>query len=107
VSRHFVFEKLDLPAGSSWALMAERETWMLVLDGHAAIGLKAVAVGQAIFANGGRSSIEVGPNGMTVLVAYPAAAPVAALLQTLGESSAGLLVRTPVAESTATSEVRT
>jgi mannose-6-phosphate isomerase len=106
-SRHFVFEKLDLPAGSSWALVAERETWMLVLDGHAAIGLKAVSVGQAVFANGGRSSIEVGASGLTALVAYPAATPVAALLQALGEPSAGLLARTPVAESTATSEVRT
>jgi hypothetical protein len=44
---------------------------------------------------------------MTALVAYPAAAPVAALLQTLGEPSAGLLARKPVAESTATSEART
>src|SRR5438477_2976564 len=29
-SRHFVFEKFDLPAASSWALLAERETWLLV-----------------------------------------------------------------------------
>jgi mannose-6-phosphate isomerase len=105
-SRHFVFEKFDLPAGSSWALVAEQETWMLVLDGHAAIGLKAVSVGQAVFASGGRSSIEVGANGLTALVAYPAAAPIAGLLQTLDEPSAGLSARTPVAESTATSEVR-
>ncbi len=106
-SRHFVFEKLDLPARSSWALLAERETWMLVLDGHAAIGLKAVSVGQAVFANGGRASIEVGANGLTALVAYPAAAPVAALLQTLGEPSIGFLGSTPVPESTGVSEVRT
>ncbi len=100
-SRHFVFEKLDLPAGSSWALLAERETWLLVLDGHAAIGLAMVSVGQAIFANGGRTSIEVGANGLTALVAYPAAAPVASLLQALGEP------RTPVAELTGLSEART
>jgi mannose-6-phosphate isomerase len=105
-SRHFVLEKLDLPAGSSWALLAERETWMLVLDGHAAIGLKAVSVGQAVFANGGRGSIEVGANGLTALVAYPAAAPVAALLQTLGEPSAGLFPRAAVPELTGLSEVR-
>lgn len=105
-SRHFVFEKFDLPAGSSWALVAEQETWMLVLDGRAAIGLKAISVGQAVFANGGRSSIEVGVNGLTALVAYPAAAPITGLLQTLGEPSAGLPARTPVAESNATSEVR-
>jgi mannose-6-phosphate isomerase len=100
-SRYFVFEKLDLPAGSSWALLAERETWMLVIDGHAAIGLKAVSVGQAIFANGGRSSIEVGANGLTALVAYPAAAPVASLLQTLGE------LRASVPELAGLSEART
>jgi mannose-6-phosphate isomerase len=106
-SRHFVFEKLDLPAGSSWALLAERETWMLVLDGHAAIGLKPVSVGQAVFANGGRASIEVGANGLTALVAYPAAAPVAALLQTLGEPSIDFVGPTPVPESIGVSEVRT
>src|SRR6266404_9012806 len=34
-SRHFVLERLELSAGSSWALLAEPETWILVLDGHA------------------------------------------------------------------------
>jgi mannose-6-phosphate isomerase len=87
-SRHFVFERLDLPKESSWALLAERETWILVLDGHAAIGLAAVSIGQAVFANGGRSSIEVGANGLSALVAYPASAPVGSLLQMLGEKPA-------------------
>lgn len=83
--RHFVFEKFDLPGGSSWALQGEPETWMLALDGHAAIGLAPIAVGQAVFLGRGRASIEVGANGLTALVAYPAAAPIASLLQTLGE----------------------
>src|SRR4029453_8816993 len=82
-SRHFVFERLDLPKDSSWALLAERETWILVLDGHAAVGLAPVSIGQGVFANGGRSSIEVGANGLSALVAYPASAPVASLLETL------------------------
>lgn len=86
-NRYFVFEKLELAAGSSWALLAERETWILVLDGHAAIGLIAVSVGQAVFASGGRTSIEVGADGLTALVAYPATVPVASLLQALGEPS--------------------
>jgi mannose-6-phosphate isomerase len=94
-SRHFVFEKFDLPAGSSWALQGEPETWMLVLDGHAAIGLATVAIGQAVFLGGGRTSIEVGLNGLTALVAYPASAPIAALLQTLGEPSTRAVPRTP------------
>jgi mannose-6-phosphate isomerase len=87
-SRHFVFEKLNLPSESSWALLAERETWILVLDGHAAIGLASVSVGQAVFVSGGRSSIEVGASGLSALVAYPASAPVGSLLQTLGEKPA-------------------
>jgi mannose-6-phosphate isomerase len=106
-SQHFVFEKVDLAAGSSWALLAEPETWILVLDGHAAIGLTAASVGEAIFVSGGRTSIEVGANGLTVLVAYPAAAPVTSLLQTLGEPSAGPVPRTAVAELISRYEART
>ena len=74
-SRHFVLERVDLPEASSWALLAEPETWILVLDGHAAIGLAVVSIGQAVFVGGGRTSIEVGANGLTALVAYPAARP--------------------------------
>ena len=86
-SRHFVLERVDLPAASSWALLAEPETWVLVLDGHAAIGLATVSIGQAMFVGGGRSSIEVGTNGLTALIAYPAAQPIASFLQRLGEPS--------------------
>jgi len=86
-SRHFVLERVDLQEASSWALVAEPETWVLVLDGHAAIGLATVSVGQAVFAGGGRSSIEVGANGLTALIAYPAARPIVSLLQRLSEPS--------------------
>ncbi len=108
-SRHFVFEKFDLPGGSSWALQGEPETWMLVLDGHAAIGLATVAIGQAVFLGGGRTSIEVGANGLTALVAYPAAAPIASLLQTLGEPAKNPVPSIPGAlpELTDLSEART
>jgi mannose-6-phosphate isomerase len=84
-SRYFVLERLELPEGSSWALLAEPETWILVLDGHAAIGLAAISIGQAVFVAGGRTSIEVGTNGLTALVAYPASAAIGSLLQRLGE----------------------
>ena len=86
-SQHFVLERIDLPKGSSWALLAEAETWVLALDGHAAIGLAAVSMGQAIFAAGGRTSIEVGDNGLTALIAYPATVPIGSLLQRLSEHS--------------------
>jgi mannose-6-phosphate isomerase len=88
--RHFVLEHIDLQEGSSWALVAEPETWVLVLDGYAAIGLATVSIGQVIFAGGGRSSIEVGANGLTALIAYPAARPIAPLLQRLCEPSTQL-----------------
>jgi mannose-6-phosphate isomerase len=87
-SRHFVLERIELPASSSWVLLADSETWVLVLDGHAAIGLAALSVGQAIFAGGGRASIEVGASGFTALVAYPASSPIGSLLHRLsGHSS--------------------
>ncbi|SIO09268.1 mannose-6-phosphate isomerase [Bradyrhizobium erythrophlei] len=87
-SRHFVLERVELQGAASWALLAEPETWILVLDGHAAIGVAAVSIGQAVFVGGGRSSIEVGINGLSALIAYPAARPIASLLQRLCEPSA-------------------
>jgi mannose-6-phosphate isomerase len=84
-SRHFVLERLELPESSSWALLAESETWILVLGGHAAIGLTAASIGQAVFVGGGRSSIEVGADGLSALIAYPASRPIDSLLQALGE----------------------
>jgi mannose-6-phosphate isomerase len=84
-SKHFILERVELPPGSSWALLAEPETWILALDGHAAIGLTAAYIGRAIFIAGGRTSIEVGNNGLSALIAYPASRPIEALLQRLSE----------------------
>jgi mannose-6-phosphate isomerase len=86
-SKHFVLERVELPEGSSWALLAEPETWMLVLDGHAAIGLTAASIGEVVFIGGGRASIEVGSDGLSALIAYPASRAVDSLLQRLGEQS--------------------
>jgi mannose-6-phosphate isomerase len=83
-SKHFVLERFELPEGSSWALLAEPETWMLGLHGHAAIGLAAASIGKAIFIGGGRTSIEVGNNGLTLLIAYTGSRPIDSLLQSLG-----------------------
>jgi mannose-6-phosphate isomerase len=90
-SRHFVLERVDLQKASSWALVAEPETWILVLDGHAAIGLAAVSIGQAIFVGGDRTSIEVGANGLTALIAYPSSRPSVSLLQKLCKPSTELV----------------
>jgi len=84
-SKHFVLERVDLSEGSSWVLLAEPETWICVLEGHAAVGLTAASIGEAIFIGGGRASIEVGKSGLSALIAYPANSPVDALLQRLCE----------------------
>jgi mannose-6-phosphate isomerase len=82
-SRHFVLERVDLQEASSWALLAEPETWVLVLDGHAAIGL-------------GR-------------IAYPATRSIVSLLQRLCEPSTLSAQPTAVADPkwTALPEART
>jgi mannose-6-phosphate isomerase len=82
-SPHFVLERIDLSANTGWALTTDRETWLLVLDGGAAIGSAAAAVGEAIFIGGDRANIEVGADGFSGLIAYPGPDPIPALLQDL------------------------
>ncbi len=86
-SPHFVLERIDLAANTSWALNTDRETWFLVLDGHAAIGLAAASTGEALFIGDDRASIEVGADGFSGLIAYPGPDPIATLLQDLAAHS--------------------
>jgi mannose-6-phosphate isomerase len=83
-SPHFVLERIDLPANSNWALNAERETWLLVIEGHARIGITDAAIGDAIFVVADRAGIQVGPDGMSGLIAYPGPDPVISMLQDCG-----------------------
>ena len=80
-SPHFVLELIDLPANSNWGLDAKRETWILVIEGKARIGLTSMTVGDAVFAEADRAGIDVGPDGMSALLAYPGPDPVVALLE--------------------------
>jgi len=80
-SPHFVIERIDLPANSNWALNADGETWILAIEGRARIGLTSMSVGDAVFLEADRTGIEVGPDGMSGLIAYPGPDPVVALLQ--------------------------
>lgn len=84
-SPHFVLERIDLPANSNWTLNTDRETWILVVEGHARIGLTNMTVGDAVFAEADRAGFDVGPDGMSALLAYPGPDPVVALLEESGE----------------------
>ncbi len=84
-SPHFVIERIDLPANSNWALDAKRETWILVIEGRGQIGLTNTSVGDAILIETDHTGIEVGPGGMSGLMAYPGPDPDIALLQDSGE----------------------
>lgn len=70
VSPYFVLEHLDLPANSIWTLDAPKETWVLVLGGHARIGSTDASSGNAVFVEADRAAIEAGAEGMKGLLAY-------------------------------------
>jgi mannose-6-phosphate isomerase len=84
-SRHFILERIELQAKSRWMLNADRETWMLLIEGCARIGSISASVGDAVFAQAERAEIEVGSGGMSCLIAYPGPNPLGALLQEAGE----------------------
>jgi mannose-6-phosphate isomerase len=106
-SQHLVLERINLPENSGWSLLAEQETWILVLDGHAAIGLAGASVGEVVFVGGDRASIEVGPKGLSGLIAYPGPDPAASLLQNLGEHSTDMTAAATVPQFSGFIEVTT
>jgi mannose-6-phosphate isomerase len=83
-SPHFVIERIDLRANSRWTLNADQETWILVTEGRARIGSINASVGDAVFAEADRADIEIGPDGMRGLIAYPGPNPTMLLLQESG-----------------------
>ncbi|MGA9087740.1 MAG: class I mannose-6-phosphate isomerase [Bradyrhizobium sp.] len=103
-SPHFVLERIDLPANSSWALNAKRETWVLVIEGQAQVGPTSVTAGDAVFAEADRAGIDVGPDGMSALLAYPGPDPVVALLEENGEHMTKS-ARMPAARSSKPEEI--
>jgi mannose-6-phosphate isomerase len=95
-SPHFIFELIDLPANSNWALKADRETWILVIEGQARIGLANTTVGDVIFVEADRAGVDVGPDGMSALIAYPGPDPAISLLQDAGEQMTKSVGPSPV-----------
>jgi mannose-6-phosphate isomerase len=84
---HFVIERIDLPADSNWVLDASRETWILVIEGQARIGLTNASSGEAVFAEGDRVGIEAGADGMSALIANLGPDPMPLLLESGAQST--------------------
>jgi mannose-6-phosphate isomerase len=67
---HFTFERIDLSPGSAWRMEADRETWLLAIEGNARAGSFDLVTGDALFAKSDRVGIRAGKNGLAALVAY-------------------------------------
>jgi mannose-6-phosphate isomerase len=75
-SPYFILEEIDLAPNSHWGIDASVETWLLLLEGDAALDLTPLNVGEAMFLQAHRASMRVGDNGAKGLLAYAADAPI-------------------------------
>jgi mannose-6-phosphate isomerase len=82
-SPHFVLERLELPPESVWNLNATGETWLFVLTGRAWAGAIDVQAGSAVFLEADGTRVDVGSDGLEILVAYAGANSVPDLLRRL------------------------
>jgi glycosyltransferase involved in cell wall biosynthesis len=96
VDRHFVLERLELPADTTWHLAAQRETWLLVVNGSASTGTFALAKGEALFAEEDNIKISAGRDGLVALVAYVGNGPVAGILHRAGTPPTEIDIVRPV-----------
>jgi mannose-6-phosphate isomerase len=69
-NHYFIFERIELPPQTKWALNAARETWLLLLTAEARVGSFELRNGDAVYAQSDRVEIESGSQGMQALVAY-------------------------------------
>jgi mannose-6-phosphate isomerase len=86
---YFAFERIALAPGSAFQLEAERETWLLVVNGGARAGPFDVTTGDAVFAQSDSVDLKAEADGMTALVASTGIdGPVPILLQRAAQPSA-------------------
>jgi mannose-6-phosphate isomerase len=68
-SPYFTVERIALPARSIWEVHAELETWLLVLEGQVKVASKSMQQGDAVFLRDDHGVLNVGPEGLTALIA--------------------------------------
>lgn len=91
---YFVFERIDLPAGSTWDLDARCETWLAIIAGDAGVGALQIGIGQGCFIEAETVRIVPGEAGLSCLVAYNAATPARDLLHHIAANDAPALRET-------------
>lgn len=93
-SPHFIFEKIALPPNSAWNLKAERETWILVINGSMRVssidaGVRSGSLdaftGSVIFLQSENVEVHASSMGMEALVAYGGSTPIRHLLRQLDQ----------------------
>jgi mannose-6-phosphate isomerase len=82
-SPHFVLERLTLPPESVWNLNATGEMWLFILAGRAWAGAIDVQTGSAVFLEADGTRVDVGSDGLELLVAYAGAVSAPDLLRGL------------------------
>jgi mannose-6-phosphate isomerase len=87
VNAHFVFERIALPPDTKWEFDAEKETWLLVLQGSATLGAFGLSAANVIFMDKEHVRLDVGSNGLECLAAYQGPQPAPELLRALDISS--------------------
>ena len=80
-SPYFVLEQIDLAPRSHWEVVADREVWILLVDGEASFDRLHVACGEAVFIDAQRVGVHVGAGAVRGLMAYVGSESVSDLLQ--------------------------
>lgn len=70
VTDHFVLERVELAANSTWRTDAGRELWILVIGGDVTADGLDVATGEALFAEDQIVDLKSGPTGAVLLAAF-------------------------------------
>jgi mannose-6-phosphate isomerase len=105
-SPHFILEKIDALPRSTWSIEAQHETWLLVLSGHARVGLLNVGPGEAVFLEDEETTLQPSALGMQALIAYEARQPDMMVLRPVHEREpdAAGVASSPVAALSAMSQ---
>ena len=86
-SPDFVFEKVDALPRSKWSVLAPHETWLLLLQGRARVGLLNAFPGEAVFLEDEETTVRAGALGMQALIAYEARQPDMMMLRPVSGSA--------------------